>query len=188
MAYLGNVSPNQLLNAIGLKQIETRSAFAEAVVPVTLFGTGILIGAGLALMLAPKSGRELRKDLTKQAKQLSTVVRERMPTLPLRTNEPGMSFLFFLTRRPDSQNSPWRLGLPGARESALVECSCCLGASGAPITARENPRERAVYVQPHAWGFDRDAETVCSAPWTLVGHAKKRAQNINAKPAYALAA
>jgi len=87
MAYLGNVYPNQLLNAIGLRQIRVRNTFADTAGPVALFSAGILLGAGVALMLTPKSGRELRNDLSRQAKQLGTAVRERMPTLPLGARE-----------------------------------------------------------------------------------------------------
>jgi hypothetical protein len=89
MAYLDNVNlnPSQLLNAIGLRQAVPRNTFVDTTSPVILFGAGILLGAGLALMLAPKTGRELRHDLSRQAKQLGTAVRERMPTLPLGTRE-----------------------------------------------------------------------------------------------------
>ena len=83
MAYIENFNPSQLLNAIGLRQVRTRSTFSDTAYPVALFGAGILLGAGLALVLAPKSGRELRDDLSRQAKQLSTTIRERMPNLPV---------------------------------------------------------------------------------------------------------
>jgi hypothetical protein len=89
MAYLDNVNlnPNQLLHAIGLQKYAPRNTFTDTTNPVILFGAGILIGAGLALMLTPKTGRELRNDLSRQAKQLGTAVRERMPSLPIGTRE-----------------------------------------------------------------------------------------------------
>jgi gas vesicle protein len=34
-----------------------------------VFGTGMLLGAGLALMFAPKSGNQLRRDLSRKAQQ-----------------------------------------------------------------------------------------------------------------------
>jgi hypothetical protein len=37
---------------------------------VSLFATGAIIGAGVALFLAPKSGRELRSDVTAKAVDL----------------------------------------------------------------------------------------------------------------------
>lgn len=82
MAYIDNINPNQLLNAIGLGHVKPRSTFSDTAYPVALFGAGILLGAGLALVLAPKSGRELRDDLSRQAKQLGTAVRERIPNMP----------------------------------------------------------------------------------------------------------
>jgi gas vesicle protein len=60
---------------------------AAAVVPATLFGVGLLVGAGVALMLAPKSGRELRRDLGRQANRIGESVRDRMPSLPNRDRE-----------------------------------------------------------------------------------------------------
>jgi gas vesicle protein len=38
---------------------------------LALFGAGLLVGAGLALLLAPTSGRELREEITDRAKELS---------------------------------------------------------------------------------------------------------------------
>jgi hypothetical protein len=87
MAYFDNINPSQLLNAMGLRQYKTRSTFSDTAYPVALFSAGILLGAGLALVLAPKSGVELRADLSRQAKQLGTAVRERMPNLPIGQRE-----------------------------------------------------------------------------------------------------
>ncbi|MEZ4235889.1 MAG: YtxH domain-containing protein [Myxococcota bacterium] len=82
MSYIDtrNLNANQLLHAVGLQRLQpTRSAWTEAAIPAALFGAGVLLGAGVALMVAPKSGRELRSDITKQANQLSEKVRERLP-------------------------------------------------------------------------------------------------------------
>jgi len=40
--------------------------------PIALggFGVGCLVGAGIALMLAPKSGRELRSDLMERGRDM----------------------------------------------------------------------------------------------------------------------
>ena len=37
---------------------------------VALFGAGLLVGAGLALLFAPSSGRELREELGERAAEL----------------------------------------------------------------------------------------------------------------------
>jgi hypothetical protein len=50
-----------LINAIGLAT--RRSATAEIASMMSIFGAGLLVGAGLALLFAPKSGEELRRDL-----------------------------------------------------------------------------------------------------------------------------
>ena len=57
-----NLSKDDVLALLGL---QTRSSAAGAVFgSIGLIGIGMLIGAGAALMMAPKSGRELREDLT----------------------------------------------------------------------------------------------------------------------------
>jgi hypothetical protein len=84
MAYLdrrNNMNSERFLNALGLTRTMPER-FSDSFSPALLFGAGILLGAGVALVLAPKSGRELRGDLSRQANQLGERVRERMPALP----------------------------------------------------------------------------------------------------------
>lgn len=40
-----------------------RRASEQLLTSIGLFGAGIVVGAGLALLFAPKPGRELRRDL-----------------------------------------------------------------------------------------------------------------------------
>lgn len=55
-------SREDLASAIGL---EPRQSPAMEIIPaLSLFGTGMLFGAGLALLFAPKSGQEMRRDLS----------------------------------------------------------------------------------------------------------------------------
>ena len=50
-----------MLEMIGL---ERRRNMAERVLPVVaLFGAGILVGLGVGMMVAPRPGRELRKEI-----------------------------------------------------------------------------------------------------------------------------
>ena len=49
---------------LGLLGLETKgSDTAAALKTLGTFGVGLLVGAGVALLLAPKPGRELRQDL-----------------------------------------------------------------------------------------------------------------------------
>jgi hypothetical protein len=57
-----NLSKDDLLAVLGL---QTRSSTVGNVFgSIGLIGLGMVIGASAALMMAPKSGRELREDLS----------------------------------------------------------------------------------------------------------------------------
>lgn len=58
---LKKMDKDDLLHLIGL---ETRRDTAEQILPVIgVFAAGLLVGAGLGLLLAPKPGNQLRDDL-----------------------------------------------------------------------------------------------------------------------------
>jgi len=83
MATMDNLNPSQLLRSMGLMRPEETSylpSFSDVAVPFAMFGAGVVLGAGLALILTPKTGRELRDDLSRQASKLQTAVRDRIPT------------------------------------------------------------------------------------------------------------
>jgi hypothetical protein len=61
-------STEELLRAIGAHS--SRNSGSDLLPSVALFGAGLLVGAGLALLLAPTSGRELREDLSGMASDL----------------------------------------------------------------------------------------------------------------------
>ncbi|XXF75763.1 YtxH domain-containing protein [Myxococcaceae bacterium GXIMD 01537] len=49
---------------LGLVGLETRRTTADWLIPTLgAFGVGVLVGAGIGLLLAPKPGAELRGDL-----------------------------------------------------------------------------------------------------------------------------
>jgi len=56
-----DLGKEDLLNAVGLQS--TRPALWAAVPGIALFGAGLVVGTGLGMLLAPKSGPELRSDL-----------------------------------------------------------------------------------------------------------------------------
>jgi hypothetical protein len=63
-------SAEEIIRALGLEG--TRRAPNHDLMPsVVLFGAGILVGAGLALLFAPTSGQELREQLAQKAADLS---------------------------------------------------------------------------------------------------------------------
>jgi hypothetical protein len=58
---LKNLDKDDVLGLLGL---ETKhSAAGQLLAAVGTFGVGLLVGAGVALLLAPKPGRELREQL-----------------------------------------------------------------------------------------------------------------------------
>ena len=67
----GNMpTADDVIRALGLQQYRPRSSSNEMVPSLALFGAGLLVGAGLALLLAPTSGRELREEITDRAGEL----------------------------------------------------------------------------------------------------------------------
>jgi|1185.fasta_scaffold2050635_1 gas vesicle protein len=64
---LRNLDKDDILEMLGL---ETKSSTAGWVAgTLGTFGVGLLVGAGIALMLAPKPGRELRQDLRERLRR-----------------------------------------------------------------------------------------------------------------------
>jgi hypothetical protein len=66
---LRDFSSDDILSALGLSR---RSSPIDAAIPTALaFVAGLAAGAGVALLLAPKSGREVRQDISNKASELS---------------------------------------------------------------------------------------------------------------------
>lgn len=63
---LRNMDKNDVLNALGL---ETRRSSSDMVLPVLgIFTSGLIVGLGAGLLLAPKSGQSLMNDAKSSAK------------------------------------------------------------------------------------------------------------------------
>src|SRR5205807_2578824 len=57
-----------IANAIGRQG--RHSSSTDVTSALGIFGTGVLLGAGLALLFAPKRGSELREDITQRLHEL----------------------------------------------------------------------------------------------------------------------
>jgi hypothetical protein len=59
-------STDDILRALG----QNRRAGNDILPGLALFGAGLLVGAGLALLFAPSSGEELRAEIGERAKEV----------------------------------------------------------------------------------------------------------------------
>ncbi len=77
----GNLpTAEEIVRALGL-QASQRNTSSDIVPSVALFGAGLLVGAGLALLLAPSSGRDLREGIVERAGELSDDLTDRVGAL-----------------------------------------------------------------------------------------------------------
>jgi hypothetical protein len=93
---LQNLSADDFLATLGLQRRRSGMGFDETLVPsIALFAAGALVGAAAAMLLAPKSGPALRRELTASAKDLgqrigttaSSVVQDVREALPFTDDE-----------------------------------------------------------------------------------------------------
>ena len=75
---LSDLSKDDILSALGLAA--KPSATERLLGTMGVFGLGLLIGAGAALLLAPKSGQGLREDLGERLRRVRNG--ESDPTAP----------------------------------------------------------------------------------------------------------
>lgn len=74
-----DLSKDDILSALGLA---SKPSTAERLVgTLSIFGVGLLVGAGVALLLAPKSGQALREDLGDRLRKIRSD-KEDSPELP----------------------------------------------------------------------------------------------------------
>ncbi len=67
---LGRQLPTSTDDLIRYAGLQRQSRGGDVLPGVALFGAGLLVGAGLALLLAPTSGRELREEIGERAADL----------------------------------------------------------------------------------------------------------------------
>jgi YtxH-like protein len=64
---VSNLSKEDIFSVVGLAS--KRSTTERVLGALGFFGVGLLVGAGAALLLAPKSGQGLREDIGKRLRQ-----------------------------------------------------------------------------------------------------------------------
>lgn len=70
---LKKLDRDELLDRLGL---ERKGSTAEQLVPaLAIFGAGVLVGVGIGMIFAPRSGQELRGQLQSQLKRVEARVR-----------------------------------------------------------------------------------------------------------------
>ena len=77
---LRNLDKDDILDMLGLETKRSTSAWMAGTLGT--FGIGLLVGAGIALMLAPKAGRELREDLRDKLRRSSQDLDEPIGGVP----------------------------------------------------------------------------------------------------------
>lgn len=67
---LRNLDKDDLLGLVGLETKHSTGAYLAGTLGT--FGLGLLVGAGIALLLAPKPGAELREDIRDKLRRSSS--------------------------------------------------------------------------------------------------------------------
>ncbi len=71
-----DLNKDDVLAALGLT---SKPSTSEVILGrMSMFGLGLLVGVGAALLLAPKSGEDLREDLGNRLRDLRAGVREKL--------------------------------------------------------------------------------------------------------------
>ena len=66
-------SKEDIATAVGLQPRASTSG--EVLTALGIFGTGMFLGAGLALLFAPKSGHEIRRDIAETVSEIGEHLR-----------------------------------------------------------------------------------------------------------------
>lgn len=81
-------SKEDIASAVGL---EARpSATGEMLTAFGIFGTGVILGAGLALLFAPKTGQEVRHDIAEKVGEIDEYLRVTVPQPATSANGPSV--------------------------------------------------------------------------------------------------
>jgi hypothetical protein len=70
LSSLQNFSGDDILAALGLEKRRSYNTAAALVPPIALFAAGALVGAAAAVLLTPKTGPQMRRELSDGARDL----------------------------------------------------------------------------------------------------------------------
>jgi hypothetical protein len=85
---LGNIDKNRILEVLGLETKRSTSSWMAGMLGT--FGVGMLVGAGVALLLAPKTGRELRGDLRDRLRRAPNDLNDAVEELGINRESAGL--------------------------------------------------------------------------------------------------
>jgi len=70
-------SKEDIASAVGLEARSSPSG--DMLAAFAIFGTGMILGAGLALLFAPKAGHEIRHDIAEKVGEIGEQLRAQVP-------------------------------------------------------------------------------------------------------------
>ena len=80
-------SKEDIASAVGLQP--RASTTGDMLTSFAIFGTGMILGAGLALLFAPKAGPEIRHDIAEKVGEIGENLRAQAPQPAAPANEPS---------------------------------------------------------------------------------------------------
>ena len=86
---LRNLDKDDILEMMGLQTKSSTGAWLAGTLGT--FGVGLLVGAGLGLLLAPKPGRELREDLRDRLRRVPSDADDAVAAMTGRESSPNAS-------------------------------------------------------------------------------------------------
>ena len=80
-------SKEDIASAVGLEA--RSSATGDMLTAFGIFGTGMILGVGLALLFAPKAGHEIRHDIAEKVGEIGEHLRAQAPQPAAPANPPS---------------------------------------------------------------------------------------------------
>ena len=81
-------SKEDIASAMGVEK--RASTTGDMLTAIGIFGTGMILGAGLGLLLAPKAGNEIRHDIAEKVGEIGEQLRAQVPQPSTSPNGPSV--------------------------------------------------------------------------------------------------